>query len=232
MRRAFRFLPSLLFAVLAGMLPISCSAPPAADPPPKVVSLDGATVEPFMGRADSLVLLIFLVDGCPIANALSPEIARIGDEARARGAAVWLVYPDPHVDPATIKRRHREFAVELPTLLDPRHTTVRATGATISPEAALCGSTAQAGSTCSTEAGSTTSSRAPAAAVRQPERTTSAMPSTPRSRAGAPTPTAPRSLGASSNRSRKRPKTRVRGRNLSLIFAICGAWAVRCCTVM
>lgn len=137
MRRAFRFLPSLLFAVLAGMLPISCSAPPAADPPPKLVSLDGATVEPFMGRADSLVLLIFLVDGCPIANALSPEIARIGDEARARGAAVWLVYPDPHVDPATIKRRHREFAVELPTLLDPRHTTVRATGATISPEAAL-----------------------------------------------------------------------------------------------
>lgn len=113
-------------------LPVACRTPPAA-----VASIEGAAIEPFAGRPGSLVLLIFLVDGCPIANALSPEIARIGDDARTRGAAVWLVYPDPHVDGAAIERRHREYAIELPALLDPAHATVRATGATISPEAAL-----------------------------------------------------------------------------------------------
>lgn len=124
-------------AALTAMLPVACQTPPDAARRPGIATLDGATVEPFAGRAGSLVLLVFLVDGCPIANALSPEIARIGDEARTRGAAVWLVYPDPHVAAAAIERRHREYAIDLPTLLDPTHATVRATGATISPEAAL-----------------------------------------------------------------------------------------------
>ncbi|MBM4052238.1 MAG: redoxin domain-containing protein [Planctomycetes bacterium] len=135
--RRIRLLPRLLVVALVCMLPVACSAPSAADPPPSVHTLDGRTVEPFRGRGGSLVLFIYLVDGCPIANALLSEIARIGDDARARGATVWLVYPDPHVAPATIERHHREFALELPTLLDPRQTTVRATGATMSPEAAI-----------------------------------------------------------------------------------------------
>lgn len=126
----------LALASILGTLPVACRTPPPADPP-AVVSLDGATVDPFTGHAGSLVLLIFLVDGCPIANALSPEIARIGDDARARGAAVWLAYPDPHVEAAEIERRHREYAIDLPTLLDRGHSLVRSTGATISPEAAL-----------------------------------------------------------------------------------------------
>lgn len=132
-----RPLAGLAIVVFAGSFPVACGTTPVADRPGEVTSLEGTVVDPFAGRTGSLVLLIFLVDGCPIANALSPEIARIGDEARTRGAAVWLVYPDPHVDAAAIERRHREYAIESPTLLDPSHATVRATGATISPEAAL-----------------------------------------------------------------------------------------------
>jgi hypothetical protein len=129
----------LRLAALAIVAAIAaCHAPPPAETGTNTLeSLDGPPVDPFAGRAGSLVLLVFLVDGCPIANALSPEIARIGDEVRARGAAAWLVYPDPHAEAAAIERRHREYAIELPTLFDPTHALVRATGATISPEAAL-----------------------------------------------------------------------------------------------
>ncbi|MBM4110757.1 MAG: redoxin domain-containing protein [Phycisphaerae bacterium] len=127
----------IVLVALACALPAACTAPPAATVSAPVHTLDGKTVEPFSGRAGSLVLFIYLVDGCPIANALSPEIARISADARDRGAAVWLVYPDPLVVPATIERRHRDFGLDVPTLLDAHHTTVRATGATISPEAAL-----------------------------------------------------------------------------------------------
>jgi hypothetical protein len=114
----------------------ACRTPMAGDPT-GVRTLAGDPAAPLAGRAGSLVLLVFLVDGCPIANALSPEIARIGSDARDRGAGVWLVHPDPLAKPLEIERRHREFALELPTLLDPNHALVRATGATISPEAAL-----------------------------------------------------------------------------------------------
>jgi len=100
-------------AALTAMLPVACQTPPDAARRPGIATLDGATVEPFAGRAGSLVLLVFLVDGCPIANALSPEIARIGSDARDRGAGVWLVYPDPLAKPLEIERRHREFALEL-----------------------------------------------------------------------------------------------------------------------
>jgi hypothetical protein len=105
--------------------------------PGVVRTLEGAPAAPLAGPAGSLVLFVFLVDGCPIANTLSPEIARIGTDARVRGAEVWLVYPDPLTKPAEIERRHRDYAIELPTLVDPGHELVRATGATISPEGAL-----------------------------------------------------------------------------------------------
>ena len=137
----------LLFRV--GLLPlvgvswlsmVACSSAPA-----RVATLDGAQVVPLVGKPGRLAVFVFLVDGCPIANALAPEIARIGGEAIDCGVAVYLVYPDPTADADAIRAHNRDFGLAFPTLLDREQRVTRAVEASVSPEAAVVRFDAQGG---------------------------------------------------------------------------------------
>jgi hypothetical protein len=128
----------LVFAALllvAGVTSAAAAPPPPATPPP-LVDLDGRPADPLADGAAATVFLFVRTD-CPISNRYAPEVRRLWQVHAPRGAAFYLVYPDPGEPVADIRRSTKDFGYPFPALRDPEHRLVARTGATVTPEAAV-----------------------------------------------------------------------------------------------
>ncbi len=85
-----------------------------------------------------LDLAFFISPDCPISNRYAPEIQRICGDYQSRRVRCFAVYPDA-TDEAVVKRHRQEygFGRAVPAILDRKHELVRASGARVTPEAAL-----------------------------------------------------------------------------------------------
>jgi AhpC/TSA family protein len=101
------------------------------------LDLSGVPVDPLPGPGAGPAVLVFVRTDCPIANRYAPELRRLQDAFSAKGVAFWLVYPDRSEKPDAIRRHQREFGLGFRALRDPQHELVKATGATVTPEAAV-----------------------------------------------------------------------------------------------
>ncbi|HTM50851.1 MAG TPA: redoxin family protein [Bryobacteraceae bacterium] len=89
-------------------------------------------------------VLFFVTSDCPISNSYAPEIQRICSEYSPRGVACNLIYVDPDLTPADVRKHTAEFGYKgMPAILDSAQQLVRAAGATTTPEAALIGRSGQ-----------------------------------------------------------------------------------------
>jgi AhpC/TSA family len=84
-------------------------------------------------------VLLFLAHDCPIANRYLPEIERLRAAYTPRGVCFFAVYAEPGLTPELARRHRQEYAVALPALLEAWQPLVRATGVTVTPEAAVLG---------------------------------------------------------------------------------------------
>ena len=91
---------------------------------------------PFASSARARVL-IFVRTDCPITNRYAPELQRLSQEFSSRGAAFWLVYPDPSSTPQAIEQHRTQYNFPGTVLRDPRHSLVKLAHATTAPEAAV-----------------------------------------------------------------------------------------------
>jgi hypothetical protein len=110
------------------------------------LSADGAdTLRDLKGNAVTLATLaagkvrvfIFIRKDCPVSNAYAPEVARLVADFEPKGAAFWLVYPDPDEVPEQVRKHLHEFDYPCPALLDPAHELVARGGVRVTPEAAV-----------------------------------------------------------------------------------------------
>lgn len=103
-----------------------------------VPSTSGDRVKPFAPQPErKALLLVFISHDCPIANSYAPELQRIAREYAARGLKTYLVHTDATLTAADAAKHAKEFGYELPVLLDGDCKLALASGATITPEAAL-----------------------------------------------------------------------------------------------
>jgi thiol-disulfide isomerase/thioredoxin len=85
-------------------------------------------------------VLFFITSDCPISNSYAPEIQRICSEYGPKNISCDLVYVDPALTIADVKKHVADFGYSgVPAILDSSQKLVHATGATITPEAALIG---------------------------------------------------------------------------------------------
>src|SRR6266536_2846274 len=85
-------------------------------------------------------VLFFVTSDCPISNSYAPEIQRICSEYGPRQVSCSLVYVDPDLTLADVRKHVKEFGYSgVPAILDSTHKVVDAAGATITPEAAVIG---------------------------------------------------------------------------------------------
>jgi len=107
----------------------------AAAGPGRVLDLDGRPADPLAGNG--VTVLVFTRTDCPISNRYAPELRRLQDRFRPRGAAFRLVYVDPSETVEAIRAHRRAFGLGFEAVRDPDHALVRLAGATVTPEVAV-----------------------------------------------------------------------------------------------
>ncbi len=103
----------------------------------EVADLDGRRVTPLKDDGRKATVLFFLMHECPVANAYAPEISRLQAEYGERGVRSYVVYIEDDLPVAKAREHAQEYGFKAGSLLDPGHLLVKATGATVSPEAAV-----------------------------------------------------------------------------------------------
>jgi thiol-disulfide isomerase/thioredoxin len=89
---------------------------------------------PVSGKA---TVLFFVATDCPIANRYAPEMSRIVRDFQPRGISFAFVYVDPSQTSKEVREHLKEYRLGAPGILDMKHTVVKATGATVTPEAVM-----------------------------------------------------------------------------------------------
>jgi hypothetical protein len=108
-----------------------------------VADINGVPRSPLKAEEKASVLF-FITSDCPIANSYAPEIQRICSVYAPKGVSCDLVYVDPTLSTADVQKHLRDFGyASFPAILDSTQTLVKATGATVTPEAVIVGPSGQ-----------------------------------------------------------------------------------------
>ena len=104
-----------------------------------ISDIEGKEITP-MRPAGAAQVLVFITNDCPISNFYAPEIQRICGEYGAKGVSCAVVYVDPTLDVAAVRKHVHDFGYKgIPAILDTGHKVVRAAGAKVTPEAVVIG---------------------------------------------------------------------------------------------
>jgi hypothetical protein len=109
----------------------------ALDKPIRLLDLDGQPFDLWRAGQDKITVVVFTRSDCPISNRYAPVIRQFYESFHPRGVEFYLVYVDPHEAPDAIRTHLQEYQYPCIALRDPEHTLVAATGATVTPEAAV-----------------------------------------------------------------------------------------------
>ncbi len=115
----------------------SSSLQPSEDGPITVYDLDGQPVHPLADQHARAIVFVFLRADCPISNRYAPELRRLQEKFAPLGVRFWLVYSDPALKPAAIRKHAEEFQLPMSILRDPVHWLVRRGRVRVTPEVAV-----------------------------------------------------------------------------------------------
>jgi hypothetical protein len=121
---------------VAGVLGLALSACTAV-PEGTVVDVDGRAHAPLAVNQAPAHVFLFLLPDCPIANSYAPEIAAIRQAFEPAGVRFFLVHVQPDLAPDAARAHAAAYGHRGPVLIDRDHALVRATGVTVTPEAAV-----------------------------------------------------------------------------------------------
>lgn len=108
-----------------------------AHPAISLRDIDGVERQPVKPSAGAQVLL-FVTNDCPISNYYSHEIRRICEDFGPRGASCSLVYIDPTLSDADVRKHAAEYGHgAYPKFIDRRRLLTEAAGAKVTPEAVV-----------------------------------------------------------------------------------------------
>ena len=124
-------------ALFAGILwVLSASAQERADPSITVTDIRGQVQHPFQVTRKASVI-VFVTNDCPISNGYAREIRRICEQFASQ-ASCYLAYVDPDLTVAQVSKHTTDYGHgDYPALIDRKHQLVKATGATVTPEAVV-----------------------------------------------------------------------------------------------
>jgi hypothetical protein len=86
---------------------------------------------------DKALVLLFTRSDCPISNRYAPELERMYKAYSPAGIDFKLVYPEPDLTEAAMKKHNQEYGYSMPSVLDSSHKLVNLARARFTPEAAV-----------------------------------------------------------------------------------------------
>ncbi len=117
----------------------TAAASPAAsgsDWKPVLTDLQNHELRPFEAGAKGIVL-VFVLQDCPIANSYMPELNRLHESFASRGIPLFIVETDPQITLGQAREHAEQFQIKLPVVVDAEHKWVQQAGATKTPEAVV-----------------------------------------------------------------------------------------------
>jgi peroxiredoxin len=96
---------------------------------------EGKSHELYRQSKARAVVLIFTITGCPIIEKSTPTIKALRDEFASKGIVFWLVDSNTDDDSKAVKEEVRNFAIDLPVLLDNNQNLARSLDARRTAEA-------------------------------------------------------------------------------------------------
>jgi thiol-disulfide isomerase/thioredoxin len=134
--RTMRALSAALLAVVAWQAAgaVNGQGSPKAE---AFVDVKGQIHHPLDARGGRAVVLFFLTTDCPIANYYTSEISAIVKDHASRPVRFYVVHVDSDLTPADARKHAKTYGLTCPILIDAKHRLVKATGATVTPEAAV-----------------------------------------------------------------------------------------------
>ena len=126
-----------LFILLVSACTLGGDAIPDAARREMLVDLAGAKHMPLDATNAKATVLIFTTTDCPVANYFTSEINAIVKDHAKKPVRFFIVHVDPELTPKDAAAHAKEYGFIAPVLLDKTHRLVRATGATITPEAVV-----------------------------------------------------------------------------------------------
>lgn len=105
-----------------------------------IKDIAGHAQTPFKADEQTVSVLFFILQDCPVSNRYAPEMARIVQDYKSKPVRFYLVYVDETASVKEIEQHGREFNLPgVPVIHDAGHQLVAATGASITPEVAVVG---------------------------------------------------------------------------------------------
>ncbi len=105
-----------------------------------IKDIRGRDQSPFKLDGAKASVLFFLTQDCPISNRYAPEIQRIARDYQNRQVRFYLIYIDAAAGLKEIEDHLRDYGLSgITGIKDTQHVLVKATGATVTPEAAVLG---------------------------------------------------------------------------------------------
>ena len=109
-----------------------------ADPSIAVTDIRGKVQHPFQTNGKASVI-VFVTNDCPISNGYAREIRRICEQFAGQ-ASCYLSYVDPDLTLQQVAKHTTDYGHgDYPAIIDRKHELVKATGATVTPEAVVVG---------------------------------------------------------------------------------------------
>lgn len=93
--------------------------------------------DPLADADAKAVVLLFMAEDCPISNRYVPRMKAIRDQFEPQGIAFWTVYPNDNSTAKTVAAHRKDYAIDLPFVLDAEHRLARRADATVTPECAV-----------------------------------------------------------------------------------------------
>jgi thiol-disulfide isomerase/thioredoxin len=88
-------------------------------------------------QAPKAEVLVFVMPECPIAAKYAPELRRLAQEYKPKGVTFKIVHVDPDVKEPQARAFAKEYTLDLPFQLDPRHEQAKKAGIKAVPGAAV-----------------------------------------------------------------------------------------------
>jgi peroxiredoxin len=105
--------------------------------PALFADVKGGMHSPLDTKGSKATVLFFVTNDCPIANYYTSEINAIVKDHASLPVRFFIVHVDPDLTPKAAAEHAKEYGFTCPVLIDAKHQLVKATGATIMPEAVV-----------------------------------------------------------------------------------------------
>ncbi len=86
--------------------------------PTSLVDTQGRRVIPIADPKASGSVLIFVIDGCPIARTYSPEINRLQAKFAPQKLPIYLVFAEPGITKSTVNSLRKDFKLQPPAIIN------------------------------------------------------------------------------------------------------------------